>query len=133
MYLDQRRTQALLSETENEMIITLSMLDQGNMEQAEFSSNRALIASRGALFKRPDEPVVKGAVKISEAFRELVKAYRKGAENKFEEVITHGGNAWNLAAKAREMSPNLLTITDQVQRIAKNMADSARDVLAKQQ
>ncbi len=130
MYQQERRTQALLSESEQEMIITLSMLDQGNISQAEFAANRSLVAARGAHAKRPDEPIVKGAVKITEAFVELTKGYRKGSEEKFDDVITHCGNAWNLATRAKELSPNLLTIADQVQNIAKNMADSSRTLKA---
>ncbi len=126
MYQQERRTQALLSEAEQEMIITLSMLDQGNITQAEFAANRSLIAARGAHAKRSEEPIVKGAVKITEAFVELTKGYRKGSEEKYDDVVTHCGNAWNLASRAKELSPNLLTIADQVQSIAKRMADSAR-------
>ncbi|MBU0458187.1 S-layer homology domain-containing protein [Patescibacteria group bacterium] len=133
MYQQKKRAQALLSETENEMIITLSMLDQGNIDQAEFASSRALIAARGALVIRPEESVVKGAVKVAEAFRELSKAYRLGSQGKFEEVVTVSGNAWNLAAKAHELSPDLLAITEQVKNIAKVMADSARNELSQPQ
>ncbi|MDP7247875.1 MAG: S-layer homology domain-containing protein [Candidatus Peribacteraceae bacterium] len=132
MYQQERRTQALLSEAEQEMIITLSMLDQGNITQAEFAANRALVAARGAHAKRSEEPIVKGAVKITEAFIELTKGYRKGSEEKYNDVITHCGNAWNLATRAKELSPNLLTIADQVQNISKKMADSARTLKAQQ-
>ena len=132
MYQQERRTQALLAEAEQEMVITLAMLDQGNINQAEFAANRALIAARGAHAKQSDEPIVKGAVKITEAFVELTKGYRKGSEEKYDDVITHCGNAWNLASRAKELSPNLLTISDQVQNIAKIMADSARTLKIQQ-
>jgi len=133
MFQQERRTQALLSETESEMIVTLAMLDQGNIDQAEYSSARALLAARGAHFKRPDEPVVQGAVKIAEAFREITRAYRNGTQGNFEAVISLSGNAWNLATRALQLSPNLQTVSEQVQTIAQNMADSAREMLKQPQ
>lgn len=126
MYQQERRTQALLSEAENEMIIILAMLDEGNIDQAEFAAGRSLLAARGAHLKRSQEPIVQGAVKIAEAFQEIVKAYRTGMAGQFANVITLSGNAWNLAARARDLSPDLALISEQVQRIASNMADSAR-------
>ncbi|MBU0766243.1 S-layer homology domain-containing protein [Patescibacteria group bacterium] len=126
MYQQERRTQALLSETENEMIIVLAMLDEGNIDQAEFAAGRAILAARGAHIKRSDEPIIQGAVKIAEAFQEIVKAYQTGMAGQFANVVTLSGNAWNLAASARDLSPDLAPISEQVQKIATNMADSAR-------
>ncbi|MCF7845092.1 MAG: S-layer homology domain-containing protein [Kiritimatiellales bacterium] len=132
MYQQERRTQALLSETENEMIIVLAMLDEGNIDQAEYAAGRALLAARGAHFKRSDEPIVQGAVKIAESFQEIVKAYRTGMAGQFDNVVTLTGNAWNLAARARELSAELAPISEQVQIISKNMADSARAAMNQQ-
>ncbi|MDD5026609.1 MAG: S-layer homology domain-containing protein [Candidatus Peribacteraceae bacterium] len=126
MYQQGRRTQALLSEAENEIIITLNMLEADNVEQADFASARALIAARGAHLKRSSEPVVQGAVKIAEAFRSLVNAYKAGKTGNLDGVISLAGDAWNSAAKALSLSPTLKNISEQVQILSKNMADSAR-------
>ena len=129
MYQQGRRTQALLSEAESEIIVILGMLEDNNIEQAEYASARALLAARGAHLKRPDEPIVQGAVKVTEAFRALVRAYRTGLGQEYEEVVKLAGDAWNLADRAKQLSPDLSDLTEQVQKIAKNMADSARSLM----
>lgn len=126
MYEQGRRTQALLSEAESEILIILSFLEQDDITEAEYASARALLAARGAHASRPEESIVQGAVKITEAFRALVRGYRAGSNQNFEETVRLSGEAWNLSATARERNSELGQIADQVQAIAKNMADSAR-------
>lgn len=126
MYEQNRRTQALLSEAESEILITLAFLEQNNIVEAEYSSARALLASRGAHAARPDEGVVQGAVKITEAFRSLVRGYRAGTNKDFDETIRLAGESWNLAELAKKKDADLASIADQVQAISKAMADSAR-------
>lgn len=130
MYKEGRRTQALLSEAETEIHNILSSLDKNDITQAEHASARALLAARGALTSRPSEPVVKGAVKTTEAFRALVRAYRAGVSGDLDAVIKLASDAWNLAGQARELDPNITKISEQVQTTAKNMADSARALKA---
>ena len=130
-YQDGQRTEELIEVSEQDMIITISMFDNNNITQAQYSANRALVATRGALAK-DETNQSKGSVKIAEAFLELVEGHKKGSENEYDEAVSHCGNAWNLAAKAREFSPNLLTISEQVQNIAKNLADSARELKSQQ-
>jgi len=129
MYQQGRRTQALLSEAETEIIVVLEALEQNEIEQAEYASARALLAARGALASKPDVAIVKGAVKISESFRSLVRAYRAGLNQNYEEVVRLAGEAWNLSARATEFSPDLASISEQVQKISKGMADSARELM----
>jgi len=130
MYKDNRRTQALLSETEQEIVIVLNSLESNNITQAEYASARGLLAARGAHASRPDTGVVKGALKISEAFRALVRAYRAGLNLELDEVIRLAGDAWNLAEQAKSMSTDVEAISTQVQASAKTMADSARELKA---
>lgn len=130
MYEQGRRTQALLSEAESELQVIVSMLDQGALAEAEFASARALLAARGAHLSRPDEPIVKGAVKIAESFRNLVEAYKAGAEKRFDDAIARAGEAWHLAERGKEFSSSLATVSGQVQTIAKQMADSSRSLKA---
>src|SRR3989338_9070518 len=111
MYKEGRRTQALLDE-------------------AEYASVRSLLAARGAHASRPDESIVKAAVKTTESFRALVRAYRSGVSGDLDNVIALAGEAWNLAEQAKKLDMHLSKLVDQVQATAKNMADSARALKA---
>ena len=133
MYNLNRRTQALLSETESEILVILSMLEDNNLLQAEYASARALLATRGAHKNKPDESIVVGALKISEAFRALVRAYRSGVNEDFSNVEKLAKDAWALGEQAKGAEPSLKTLADQVQTIAQNMASSARAEMAKTQ
>ncbi|MDD5102827.1 MAG: S-layer homology domain-containing protein [Candidatus Peribacteraceae bacterium] len=126
MYRNGKRTQALLSEAESEILIVLGSLQENNPEQAEFASARALLAARGANAGAPNQPLVQGALKITEAFRAIVRAYRAGINQQFDETIRLCGDAWNLATRGKELSPGLANLSDQVQTLAKNLAESAR-------
>lgn len=126
MYRNGKRTQALLSEAESEILVVLGSLKENNVEQAEYASARALLAARGANAGAPNQPLVQGALKITEAFRAIVRAYRAGMNQQFDEVIRLCGDAWNLAARGKELSSGLASLSDQVQKLSKNLADSAR-------
>lgn len=130
MYRNGKRTQALLSEAESEIIIVLGSLKENVPEQAEYASARALLAARGANAGAPNQPLVQGALKITEAFRAIVRAYRAGINQQFDESIRLSGDAWNLAARGRELSPSLANLCDQVQTLAKTLAESARTAKA---
>lgn len=133
MYQQGRRTQALLSEAESEILLILNFLEQNDIDQAEYASARALLAARGAHGAKPDESIVQGAVKITEAFRALVRGYRAGTSQNYEETVRLAGEAWNLSTRARELDSSLSSIAEQVQNIAKSMADSARAKMNEQQ
>lgn len=126
MYRAGRRTQALLSETEVEIANTLQMLTDKKIDHAEWAASRAVLAARGALAAKPDEALVKGAVKVAEGFRSLVKGYKAGNAGQLDLAIASAKEAYGLADKARSFSPSLSTLANQMQQIAKNMADEAR-------
>lgn len=126
MYKQGRRTQALLSEAEGEIVNVLQLLDSKDIMQADLASTRALLAARGALASRPDEPIVKGAMKTAEGFRSLVSAFIAGSTGQYQQAVDLAGAAWQLANKAREFSPSLDTLATQMQTVAKTMADEAR-------
>ncbi len=130
MYQTGRRTQALLSQAETDIGNVLQMLDKKDLEQAQWASARSIIAARGALAAKPDETIVKGAVKISEGFQSLVLGYQAGAEGRLDDAISAAKTAYSLAEKAKGFHPNLVTIATQMQTIAKNMADEARKLKA---
>ena len=126
MYTQGRRNQALLSEAQNEIVIILQQLGANNIVEAEYASARALLATRGANVSKPDDPLVQGSVKVAEAFRSILRAYRSSEAKNFDQMIQLSGDAWNLGSRARTLSPELSGIADQIQSIAKDMADGAR-------
>lgn len=126
MYGLGKRTQALLSLTESEIVNVLSMIEEEQIEQAEYAAARATVASRGALASDPDKAIVKGVVKTAEGFQAIVRAYRAGTEGRADDAIRLSGEAWNLAAKAGEFSADLDEVALQLQALAKKIADSAR-------
>ncbi len=130
MYTAGRRTQALLSQAETDIGNVLQMLDKKELQQAEWASARAVIAARGALAAKPDEPIVKGAMKISEGFQSLVVGYKAGAEGKLDLAISASKEAYSSAEKAKAFSPGLSVIAGQMQTIAGNMAAEARKIKA---
>lgn len=129
MYKAGKRTQALLSEEESELVNILKMLEVKNVAQAEMASARALLAARGAHASKPSVPIVQSAVKISESFRALVRAYMAGSDGQFDDALSLAKEAWALAEKAKQISPELQDLATRVQTIAKNMADQAREML----
>lgn len=130
MYNEGRRTQALLSEAESEIINVLSMIEQQNLETAEQAASRGVLASRGALSSKPDSGVVKGAVKIAEGFNFITKAYKAGSEQRFDDAIALAGQGWQSGAKAQEFSAELKDVVIQMQQMAKTVADAARTAKA---
>ena len=130
MYMADRRTQALLSQTETDIGNVLQMLDSKNVSQAEYASNRAILSARGALTSRPNEPLVQGAVKVAKGFQLLVLAYKAGVTGDLDAVLKNTKEAYAAADKARLLSPSLSVVTTQMQQIAKSMADEARKTQA---
>lgn len=123
-YRQGARTQFLLDTTEKQLIYALSFLQSHNTVDGEFAATRALLASRGALASSPDEPIAKGAVKVSEGFKELFLADAAGTASTWAGVIEHAGLAWHKAEEARAFGLDALAA--QLQEIAKKMADEAR-------
>lgn len=130
MYQQGRRTQALLSETETEILNILQTIENNDIQSAEFAATRASLAARGALASQPSEPIVRAAVKTAEGFSALVLAYKAGIRRQYDDVVSFAGEAWHLGAKVQEVSPELSSLALRLQDIAKNMADSARSLKA---
>jgi hypothetical protein len=130
MYKQGRRTQALLTEAETEIINVLSLFENKDIVNADYAATRSTVAARGALISAPDEAIVKGAVKISEGFQALVRAYKAGLSGDLDGAIALSGTAWNSAAKAMEFSSGLKDVATQMQGIAKTLADDARALKA---
>ena len=126
LYEDGERTQALVNEVDSEISNVARSLQKNDITQAEYASARALLAARGALEAAPNEPLVKGTVKAAEAFRLIVRAYRAGISQKFQEAIDLSKQAWDLGNAARGFSSHLHANADQIQTFAKSIADEAR-------
>lgn len=130
MYQAGKRTQAGLSTEETDLVNTLQLLEQKDFAGADMASGRALLAARGALTSKPTTPIVQAAVKIAEAFRALVRAYRAGTEGRLDDVLALSKDAWSLSERAKQLSPTLEDLSMRVQTIAKGMADQAREMQA---
>ncbi|OGJ56997.1 hypothetical protein A3H22_03625 [Candidatus Peribacteria bacterium RIFCSPLOWO2_12_FULL_55_15] len=130
MYREGRRTQALLTESETEIANILDFIGKNDVQNAELASARALLSARGAHARQPTIPLVQAALKITESFRTLVRAYRAGVSRQFDDAIALAGEAWNLAAKGGALHSELANIAEKVQQIAKTMADNARSLKA---
>jgi hypothetical protein len=125
-YKEGLRTQQLLDQARVEIETVLDALAKNDLTKAELASARGLLYARGAHASKPDEDTVKVAVKITEAIRALVRAYRAGVDGKIDDVIKLSSDSWFLADQARKISPESETIAVQVQTYAKNFADTAR-------
>ncbi len=127
MYKENRRTQALLSLTETELAgNVIANLNPEGLASAKMAQARALVAARGALASKPDNTLVKGAVKVTEGFGALVNAYEAGVAGNIDQVLVLAGKAYELAAQAKTFSASLTEIADNMQGIAHNMAEEAR-------
>lgn len=132
MYKDNRRTQALLSMTETELSGNLLQnLNNQGLAFAKMARARALLFVRGALTSRPDNLVVKGAVKVTEGFGAIVEAFEAGVSGRPADVLVATAKAYQLANQAKEFSPMLTDIAVNMQTIAHTMAEEARALLAK--
>ncbi|MBP9700150.1 S-layer homology domain-containing protein [Candidatus Woesebacteria bacterium] len=130
MYKAGRRTQALLSEVENELVNVMQFLADKNLPQAENASARALLAAKGGYASRPNSPVAQGALKTAEAFRSIVRGYKAGVNGQLDETIRLAKEAWSLADQAKEKSSDLAPLSEKIQQIAATMSTQARETLS---
>ncbi len=126
-YQDDEQVNELLSLMEVELVRAVKLLDAGDLTGADYATARAKLQARGALESVPDEPLAKGAVKVADAYRHIVKAYQAGAAGKYDTAIEESGAAWNEAQRAREFSENYTTLANEIQAIAKHAADTSRE------
>jgi hypothetical protein len=126
MYKAGRRTQALLSSEEDDLVNVLALLQNKDLAQAQYAAGRAVLAARGANASKSGVAIVQAAVKISEAFYSLVTAYQAGNAGDAENTISYAKQAWSSADRAKQLSPTLADLANSVQQIASSMAASAR-------
>jgi len=131
MYAAGQRTQAGLAQGETEIANVLQQLEKQQPVEAEYASNRSVLSTRGALAAKPDEAIVKAAVKVSEAFSHLVQGYKAGAAGQLDVTIAQAKAAYASADAAQGFSATLAPLADQIRQIAKQMAEEARAMQAK--
>lgn len=122
--------QLALSRAEAQLMQAIFDLQAGALTDAENDIKSAKELANEALKQAPDEPVVKAAVKIIEAFESLVIAFQQAANGQDSEALASSGDAYNTAEAARQISNSIDNLSVQVKSAAKSLADSIR---AKQQ
>lgn len=125
-YREGKRTQFLLTQSQENLILTLNALEKSDVKAAEHASARALLSARGAHLKSPDESLVKAVVKLAEGYRALVRAYQAGVAGKADETLKLSKDAWFLGDQARKLSPDVKQAAEQLQNYANTLAKSAR-------
>ncbi len=125
-YKENERTQILIDRTEVEMLNVLQNINK-DLEEALYSSARAMLMAYGAHRNRPDDPLLKGLVKMSEGFRSLVVAEEEERAGEWEQVESSAQNAWNLAEEAEELHSNFRSIAGELRRLAREKVMRARD------
>lgn len=126
LFRNGQRVQDALTQTKEEVEAIITALSKGDVREAEYASARAILISRGALLAAPDEPVVKVAVKISEGYRALTRAYRASLSGDTDTVAKLASDAAYLAKQAREIDPGSTGLADTLEQHAKSFAKQAR-------
>ena len=125
-YKEDERTQILIDRTEAGLLTTLQNINK-DLESASYSSARAMLMAYGAHRNRPDDPLLKGLVKMAEGFRSLVVAEENEREGEWAQVEEAAQNAWNLAEEADEFHSDFRSIAGELRRLAREKVMRARD------
>ena len=126
LYRMGQQTQVLLSETEKELTKTIDTLAARNVTGAGYTSARALTMMRGAREIRPDEPMVKAVLKITEGYRSLVRAFQASQKDDWKTVEKLSTDAWFLGDQAKKITSSANALGNQLEQYAKSFADQAR-------
>lgn len=125
-YRDGQRAADALVEARKEVENEINFLSAGNFADAQYASARGLLVARGANEIRPNDTVVKVAVKVAEGARALVRAYDAAQKQQWDTVIKLSQDAWFLGDQAKKISSSATTVANQLQTYAKSFADQAR-------
>ncbi|MDX9970827.1 MAG: S-layer homology domain-containing protein [Candidatus Gracilibacteria bacterium] len=106
--------QKFLSIAESSLVSVLVYLNANDIENALSSSNNAVFYSEQALSLKSEESIVKGAVKVSNAFRELCYAYKAGLNGNVEELKSFVVNAKKLADEGLNFNSGLQDLRDRI-------------------
>ncbi len=126
LYRAGEQVQPMLSQTKKELEGVLAALEKQKIKEAEYASARAIVLARGARESKPNEPVVKVTVKITEGYRALVRSYQAALNKDLQGVIKHAQDAWYLGEQAKGITPESAELARQLQELAKKFAAQAR-------
>lgn len=125
-YRDGRRTQALLTLVEDELLKVNGAVSGSDIRRAEYASARALLVARGAQTSMPKEAVTNGVLTLAQAYRSLVRGYRSYLDKNYDEAVRLAKESWNEAANASKTSGALKSAAIKLQTSAQALAADAR-------
>lgn len=125
-YKEGARTQFLLSSVEDNLLETIHSLNSNDIRDAEYASARALLSAKGAGTAAPKESIVAGALKITEAYRSLVRGYRALVNDQNDSALKLSKEAWSIAQDAMNSSPDTSSLASSVKKSAETLGASAR-------
>ncbi len=128
-YKSGNRTQALLTEVEDELLRTTQQLNEVSVREAEYASARALLAARGAHDTSPNESLVNAALKLTEAYRALVRGYRASINKQYSDAAKLCKDAWSIAKTATQFNAGVSSLAAKVQEGAQDLAKQCRTQL----
>ena len=128
-YKSGNRTQALLTEVENNLLLTTQNLNGKNVREAEYASARALLAARGAHDIASNQSIVNAALKLTEAYRALVRGYQASLNKQFSAAAKLCTDAWSIAKTATQFDPGVTSLSQKVQKSAQDLAKQCRTQL----
>ena len=83
----------------------------------------------GAHRNRPDDPLLKGLVKVSEGFQAVIVAEKNERDGEWEQVAEAAQNAWNLAKEADDFHSDFHSIASELRRLAREKLMRSKDEL----
>ena len=126
LFQENKRSQALLSQSETEMVATMKFLESGDMDDALRSCARAMLAARGSLAQHPENSLLQGAAKMAGGIYFLVQTNQAMVDKDYDGAISRAKDVWQRAEEGKALSGQLAPLAGQMQRIAKEIADAAR-------
>jgi len=115
--------QTLLSQAEADLVQALQDIQKGDVSHAESMVGKAVDITNQVLLKRPDEKVVKAAVKIAESFQKLVETYKLGQEGKGNDAVLKADECKNTATAAITEDNSVQPIANKIQALAQSVID----------
>lgn len=119
-------TQTLLDISEASIIEAFVAIEQENIALAGYLSIISDHFSDRARNLYPQNRIVQSAGKVTEALKYIIGAYSAGQNSLPDEVLASAQKAWGLAAEAQELSEGENLVAKQIQQIAHDLAEIAR-------
>jgi hypothetical protein len=111
-------TQKNLNVAESKLIEAINLIRDKKINEAEVAVNEAVASAHAALQQKPDETVVQGAAKITEAFQKLIQAYRAGIGGDLAQAKALAGESKTIAATGASLFEGVKPIATQINAFA---------------